>query len=53
MPQPLANFSEEFSAKIPALTLLSKLGYTFILPADCLAMRMSQNTLKNKSLSYI
>ncbi len=45
MPQPLANFSEEFSAKIPALTLLSQLGYTFIPPADCLAMREKSSTV--------
>ncbi|EII3093923.1 type I restriction endonuclease subunit R [Vibrio cholerae] len=33
------NFREEFSAKIPALTLLTHLGYQFIPPSDCLAMR--------------
>lgn len=35
----LPNFSEEFSAKIPALTLLTNLGFEFIPPADSLAMR--------------
>ncbi|PWQ97093.1 type I restriction endonuclease subunit R [Leucothrix pacifica] len=29
------KFQEEFSAKIPALTLLSTLGYTFVSPASC------------------
>ena len=33
------NFAEEFSAKIPALTLLSTLGYRFIPPSECSAMR--------------
>lgn len=33
------NFQEEFSAKIPALTLLTNLGYTFISPSDCEALR--------------
>lgn len=35
----LANFREEQSAKIPALTVLSNLGYEFIPPGDCLAQR--------------
>lgn len=39
MSEPLPNFREEFSAKIPALTLLTNLGYQFIPPAECLAMR--------------
>jgi len=33
------NFAEEFSAKIPALTLLTTLGYEFISPNQCNAMR--------------
>jgi type I restriction enzyme R subunit len=33
------NFAEEFSAKIPALTLLTTLGYEFIPPSQCIAMR--------------
>ncbi|HBC3858891.1 TPA: type I restriction endonuclease subunit R [Vibrio parahaemolyticus] len=43
------NFREEFSAKIPALTLLTHLGYQFIPPSDCLAMRgrMSSVILPN------
>ncbi|WP_298443882.1 HsdR family type I site-specific deoxyribonuclease [uncultured Ferrimonas sp.] len=35
----LPNFREEQAAKIPALTLLSNLGYTFIPPAECLKQR--------------
>ncbi len=35
------NFKEEQSAKIPALTLLTHLGYQFIPPKQCLAMRGS------------
>ena len=33
------NFKEEFSAKIPALTLLTHLGYQFIPPSECDALR--------------
>ncbi|MBI0427290.1 type I restriction endonuclease subunit R [Psychrobacter sp. NG27] len=33
------NFAEEFSSKIPALTLLTTLGYEFIPPSQCNAMR--------------
>ena len=35
----LANFCEEQSAKIPALILLTNLGYEFISPKNCLAQR--------------
>jgi type I restriction enzyme R subunit len=35
----IANFKEEFSAKIPALTLLTNLGYDFIPPSECEALR--------------
>ncbi len=35
----LANFREEFSAKLPALTLLSNLGYTYLPPMECEALR--------------
>lgn len=43
------NFQEEFSAKIPALTLLTNLGYTFITPSECEALR--GNTLANEKRS--
>lgn len=39
MESKLANFREEFSAKLPALKLLSNLGYTFIPPNECEALR--------------
>ncbi|MBL0710323.1 MAG: type I restriction endonuclease subunit R, partial [Colwellia sp.] len=41
---PIANFKEEFSAKIPALTLLSTLGYQFIPPSECEKLRGNANT---------
>lgn len=38
--QPIApSFQEEFSAKIPALALLTNLGYTFITPNECEVLR--------------
>lgn len=40
-----ANFQEEFSSKIPALTLLTNLGYQFIPPSECEVLR------GNKSVS--
>ncbi|MEK0157851.1 HsdR family type I site-specific deoxyribonuclease [Pseudoalteromonas piscicida] len=43
------NFQEEFSAKIPALTLLANLGYTFIPPSECEALR--GNTLASEKKS--
>ena len=43
------KFQEEFSAKIPALTLLNNLGYTFIPPSECEALR--GNTLSNEKKS--
>ena len=39
MTNPSINFQEEFSSKIPALTLLTTLGYEFIPPSQCNAMR--------------
>ncbi|MEZ9235550.1 type I restriction endonuclease subunit R [Shewanella sp. 10N.286.52.A9] len=35
----VVNFKEEFSSKIPALTLLTNLGYQFIPPSECEALR--------------
>jgi type I restriction enzyme R subunit len=43
------SFQEEFSAKIPALTLLTNLGYTFIPPSECEALR--GNTLASEKKS--
>ncbi|MCO4322324.1 type I restriction endonuclease subunit R [Aliidiomarina quisquiliarum] len=45
----IANFKEEFSAKIPALNLLTNLGYTFIPPSECEALR--GNTLVSEKKS--
>lgn len=46
------KFQEEFSAKIPALTLLTNLGYTFIPPSECESLR--GNTLaSNKSTHQV
>mgnify|MGYP003629419698 FL=1 len=42
------NFQEEFSAKIPALTLLTHLGYQFIPPSECEALR-GNTSLTTKS----
>ncbi len=39
---PSINFAEEFSSKIPALTLLTTLGYRFIPPSECNAMRSNK-----------
>ncbi len=45
MIQSLPNFNEEHAAKIPALTLLTHLGYEFIPPAECTAQRGSNATV--------
>src|SRR5690606_30183200 len=39
MTNPSINFKEEFSAKIPALTLLVNLGYRYLSPEECLKLR--------------
>ncbi|WP_281646272.1 HsdR family type I site-specific deoxyribonuclease [Parendozoicomonas sp. Alg238-R29] len=41
----LPSFKEEQSAKIPALTLLTNLGYQFIPPSECLAQRGNPSTV--------
>lgn len=38
------KFQEEYSAKIPALVLLSTLGYQYLSPAQALALRSNNNT---------
>lgn len=45
MTNPIPNFREEQSAKIPALTLLSNLGYQYIPPAECMAQRGRLSTV--------
>ncbi|NOJ08298.1 type I restriction endonuclease subunit R [Vibrio splendidus] len=57
------NFREEQSAKIPALTLLANLGYTFIPPSECLVKRgnrtvvilpdVLRDVLKHKTYNFI
>jgi len=47
----LASFKEEFSSKIPALTLLTKLGYSFIPPSACEQFR--GNSISGKSTSQV
>lgn len=59
----LPNFREEQSAKIPALTLLTNLGYQFIPPSECVAQRGNLSTvilpgvlrdvLKHKTYSFM
>ena len=48
-----ANFNEEFSAKLPALTLLTNLGYTFIPPAECETLRGNLTGDVNKSTQQV
>lgn len=59
----LPNFREEQSAKIPALTLLTNLGYQFIPPSECVDKRGNTSTvilpdvlrdvLKHKTYSFM
>ncbi|MDW1924909.1 HsdR family type I site-specific deoxyribonuclease [Vibrio sp. 947] len=59
----LPNFREEQSAKIPALTLLTNLGYQFIPPNECVMKRGNFSTvilpdvlrdvLKHKTFSFM
>lgn len=45
MSQPIANFKEEQSAKIPALALLTHLGYQFIPTSECSIQRGRLSTV--------
>lgn len=45
------NFAEEFSSKIPALTLLTTLGYEFIPPSQSSAMR--SKVVSNKATDQV
>ena len=47
------NFQEEFSAKLPALTLLTNLGYTFIPPSECEALRGNSLVSEKKSTHQV
>ena len=51
MTNPSINFQEEFSSKIPALTLLTTLGYQFIPPSQCNAMRSKM--VSNKATNQV
>ena len=63
MSSSLPNFREEQSAKIPALTLLTNLGYQFISPNECVVKRgnlstvilpdVLRNVLKHKTYSFM
>lgn len=41
---PSINFKEEFSSKIPALTLLMNLGYRYLSPEECLQLRSPKSS---------
>ncbi len=47
------NFAEEFSAKVPALTLLTNLGYAFIPPSECEALRGNNLFSEKKSTHQV
>ncbi len=47
------NFAEEFSAKVPALTLLTNLGYNFIPPSECEALRGNTLAIEKKSTHQV
>lgn len=48
-----ANFKEEFSSKIPAMTLLAKLGYEFISPSECEQLRGNKVASDGKTTSQV
>ncbi|MBR7890145.1 MULTISPECIES: type I restriction endonuclease subunit R [Marinomonas] len=52
-PPKAVSYSEEFSAKIPALSLLSNLGYTFIPPDKCEALRGNHAGIEKKSTHQV
>ena len=47
------KFQEEFSAKLPALSLLTNLGYTFIPPSDCEVLRGNSLVTEKKSTHQV
>lgn len=49
----MVDFREEFSAKLPALTLLTNLGYTFIPPKECEALRGNSLIAQKKSTHQV
>lgn len=48
-----ANFKEEFSSKIPAMTLLVKLGYEFVSPSECEQLRGNKVASEGKTTSQV
>ncbi|WP_217875491.1 type I restriction endonuclease subunit R [Pseudoalteromonas shioyasakiensis] len=48
-----ANFKEEFSSKIPAMILLTKLGYEFISPSECEQLRGNKVASEGKTTSQV
>jgi type I restriction enzyme R subunit len=53
MNKKVANFNEEFSSKIPALSLLIKLGYKFISPSECEQLRGNQLVGDKKATAQV
>ena len=49
----VVTFKEEFSSKIPALTLLTNLGYKFIPPSECEALRGNPFAADKKSTHQV
>jgi type I restriction enzyme R subunit len=49
----VVTFKEEFSSKIPALTLLTNLGYQFISPSECEALRCNPLAVDKKSTHQV
>src|SRR5690554_7639801 len=47
------SFKEETSSKLPAMTLLSSLGYTFIPPSECEALRGNTLATEKKSTHQV
>ncbi len=45
MAQSIADFREEASSKLPALSLLTNLGYTFIPPRECETLRSKNQVI--------
>ncbi|WP_420331581.1 type I restriction endonuclease subunit R [Pseudoalteromonas shioyasakiensis] len=51
--QGIASFKEEYSSKLPALTLLTNLGYTFIPPSECEVLRGNTLVSEKKSTHQV
>lgn len=54
MTQYTPKFQEEYSAKLPALTLLTNLGWSFLSPELALAARGGKNvTVQRDGIDYL